>query len=72
MSTSSVGGSGSIIDVQGVVNQLMQIEARPLTIAKQRASSVDTSISAMSQVKSLVDAAASSAAALEDSLTLTG
>jgi len=72
MSTSSVGGSGSIIDVQGVVNQLMQIEARPLTIAKQRVSSVDTSISAMSQVKSLVDAAASSAAALEDSLTLTG
>ncbi|NCV88258.1 MAG: hypothetical protein EBW14_20890, partial [Oxalobacteraceae bacterium] len=50
----------------------MQIEARPLTIAKQRVSSVDTSISAMSQVKSLVDAAASSAAALEDSLTLTG
>ena len=72
MSTSSVGGSGSIIDVQGVVSQLMQIEARPLTIAKQRVSTVDTSISAMSQVKSLVDAAASSAAALEDSLMLSG
>ena len=71
MSTSSVG-SGSVIDVQAVVNQLMQIEQRPLNLAKQRVSSATVSISAMSDLKAKLDALASSTKDVEDSRMLTG
>ena len=71
MSTSSVG-SGSVIDVQAVVNQLMQIEQRPLNLAKQRVSSATVSISAMSDLKAKLDTLASSTKDVEDSRMLTG
>jgi len=72
MSTSALAGSGSVIDVQGIVNQLVQIEQRPVAVAKARVSGVDVSISAMSQLKALVDKVASSSKALEDALMLAG
>lgn len=72
MSTSAVSGSGSILDVRGIVDQLMQVEQRPLSIARQRVGAASVAISAMAEVKALVDTAAGSAKALEDSLMLSG
>ena len=72
MSTSGVGASGSVIDVQGVVSQLMQIEQRPLNVAKQRVSTATVSISAMSDLKSKLDALSSSVKDMEDSRMLAG
>jgi len=72
MSTSALTGSGSVIDVRGIVDKLMQIESKPLTAARQRVGAVNVSISAMSEVKALVDKVASSAKAMEDSLMLAG
>lgn len=72
MSTSALAGSGSVIDVNGIVNQLIRIEQRPVEAAKQRVSSVDVSISAMSRLKGLVDKVGSSAKALEDQIMLSG
>jgi flagellar hook-associated protein 2 len=72
MSTSALSGSGSVIDVRGIVKQLMEVEARPLAAARQRVSAADVSISAMSEVRSIVDKAATSSKAIEDSLMLSG
>jgi flagellar hook-associated protein 2 len=72
MSTSGVSGSGSVIDVKSVVDQLVQIERRPIAVAKQRVESVNLSISAMTQLKALVSKVAGSSKALEDSLMLSG
>lgn len=72
MSTSALAGSGSVIDVRGIVDQLMQVEQRPLVVAKQRVSAATVSISAMSEVKALIDTVAASARAMEDSLMLAG
>jgi|GEM_PF-2947283 len=72
MSTSALAGSGSVIDVYAIVNQLMTIEQRPVAAAKKRVSSVDVSISAMSRLKGLVDKVGSSAKALEDQIMLSG
>jgi len=71
MSTSSVS-SGSMIDVNSIVNNLMQVEARPLQVVSTKISAANVSISAMGEVKSLVDAAYAAASAVEDQLFLTG
>jgi flagellar hook-associated protein 2 len=72
MSTSALSGSGSVIDVRGIVKQLMEFEARPLAAARKRVSAVDVSISAMSEIRSVVDKAAASSKAIEDSMMLSG
>jgi len=69
MSTSSVT-SGSMIDVNSIVNSLMQIEARPLQVVQTKISAANVSISAMGEVKSLVDSAYSAINAIEDQLQL--
>jgi flagellar hook-associated protein 2 len=71
MSTSSVSG-GNMINVQGIVSQLMAIEQQPLTTVTQRISSANVSISAMGEVRAKLDAAYSAAAAMESSSMLTG
>jgi len=70
MSTSSVSGSGSIIDVSGIVNSLIQVEQRPLGAISAKISSANVSISAMSDLKAAVDAAYSSVSALESAQLL--
>jgi flagellar hook-associated protein 2 len=69
MSTSSVT-SGSMIDVNSIVNSLMQIEARPLQVVQTKISAANVSISAMGEVKSLVDSAFSAISSIEDQLAL--
>lgn len=61
-----------MIDVNSLVNSLMQVEQRPLQAVASRISAVNTNISAMGQVRSLVDSAFSAASAMQDSLTLSG
>jgi flagellar hook-associated protein 2 len=70
MSTSSVSGSGTVIDVQGIVNNLMQVEQRPLSVITDKIKAANVSISAMSDLKSMVDAAYAAAAAVEDPIML--
>lgn len=70
MSTSSVSGSGSIINVAGIVNSLIQVEQRPLGAINDKISTANVSISAMSDLKSAVDAAFAAASAIENPLLL--
>ena len=72
MSTSAIGGSGSMIDVNGIVSGLMAIEQRPLQTIKSRISATQLSVSSMSEVKGLVDAAYSAANAIKSPLLLGG
>jgi len=72
MSTSSVAASGSMLDVNGIVSKLMAIEQRPLDAISKRVNSTQVSISAMSQLRSAVDAAASAASAMQDVSMLAG
>jgi len=72
MATSALSGSGSVIDVQSIVSQLMQLEARPLQVIQQRSKAVDVQISAFSEVKSIVDSLAASASAMQDRTMLAG
>ncbi|NDD11407.1 MAG: hypothetical protein EB072_01875 [Betaproteobacteria bacterium] len=71
MSTSSVSG-GNMINVQGIVSQLMAIEQQPLTAVRDRISAANVSISAMGDVRSKLDAAYAAAAAIDNSLMLSG
>jgi len=71
MSTSSVGGSGTMIDVQGIVTKLITIEQKPLTATQGRIKTAQSSISAMGQLMSLVDSVYSSANAIQDRAMLT-
>jgi flagellar hook-associated protein 2 len=70
MSTSSVSGSGTVIDVSGIVNSLMQVEQRPLGLINTKIGAANVSISAMSELKAAVDAAYSAASAIEDPIML--
>jgi len=72
MSTSSVGSSGSMIDVNGIVSKLMVIEQRPLEVIGKRVNTTQVSISAMSQLRASVDAASSAATAMQDVTMLLG
>jgi len=71
MSTSSIGGSGTMIDVQGIVSKLMSIEQKPLAATQGRIKTAQSSISAMGQLMSLVDSVFSSASAVQDRASLT-
>lgn len=66
MSTSSVGPSGTMIDVQGIVSKLMAIEQKPLTATQGRIKTAQSSISAMGQLMSLVDSVYSASSAIQD------
>lgn len=70
MSTSSISGSGTVIDVNGIVNSLMQVEQRPLATIASKISSTNISISAMSELKASVDAVYAAVAAIESPLLL--
>jgi len=70
MSTSSVSGSGTVIDVQGIVNSLMQVEQRPLAAINDKIKAANVSISAMSDLKSMVDSAYAASSAVEDPMML--
>lgn len=72
MATSAMSGSGSVIDVRSIVNQLMQIESRPLQVIQQRSKAADVTISAFSQVKTQVDSLSASVASMQDRLMLNG
>ena len=71
MSTSSIGASGTMIDVQGIVTKLMTIEQKPLVATQNRIKSAQSSISAMGQLMSLVDSVYSAANAIQDRSMLT-
>jgi len=60
-----------MIDVQGIVSKLMTIEQKPLTATQGRIKTAQSSISAMGQLMSLVDAVYSSANAIQDRSMLT-
>jgi len=66
MGTSAVASSGRMIDVNGIVSGLMAIEQRPLSSLKSRISDTQVSVSSMSEVKGLVDAAYTTVSALND------
>jgi flagellar hook-associated protein 2 len=66
MSTSGIGGSGTMIDVQGIVSKLMTIEQRPLVGVQGRIKSAETSVSAMGQLMSSVDSLYTAATAIQD------
>lgn len=72
MSTSAVGSSGQMIDVNGIVSGLMAIEQRPLVAIKSKVSATQVSVSSMSEVKGLVDAAYSAASSLNSAALLNG
>lgn len=72
MATSAMSGSGSVIDVRSIVNQLMQIESRPLQVIQQRSKAADVTISAFSQVKTQVDSLSTSVASMQDRSMLNG
>ncbi|NBP40141.1 MAG: hypothetical protein EBS54_06345 [Betaproteobacteria bacterium] len=71
MSTSSVGPSGTMIDVQGIVSKLMTIEKKPLSATQGRIQTAQSSISAMGQLMSLVDSVYSTSNAIQDRAMLT-
>ncbi|MFC4486226.1 flagellar filament capping protein FliD [Tepidiphilus baoligensis] len=52
MATITSSGIGSGLDINGIVEQLMSIERRPIVALEQRKSTVQTQISAFGQVKS--------------------
>lgn len=72
MSTSAVGSSGSMIDVNGIVSGLMALEQRPLQTIKSRVSATQVSVSSMSEVRGLVSATYNAAKALNASSLLSG
>jgi len=71
MSTSSVS-SGSTIDVNSIVNNLMKVESRPLQVVSTKISAANVSISAMGEIKSLADAAFTAVSGIEDQIFLAG
>lgn len=72
MSTSAIGGSGSMIDVNGIVSGLMAIEQRPLQSIKTQISATQVSVSSLSEVKGLLSAAHNAAKALTSASLLRG
>lgn len=71
MSTSSISG-GNVINVQGIVNQLMAIEQRPLSSISDRISSANVSISAMGDLRTKLDSTYAAAAAIDSGTMLSG
>lgn len=59
-------GIGSGLDVSSIVNSLMSIEQRPLTLTQQKQSQAKVEISAWGQVKSAISALQDAASSLAD------
>jgi len=71
MTTSSIS-SGSVIDVNSLVNGLMKVESLPLTKIQQKIDSTTVSISSMAELRAKVDAAYSQLVSIEDPFFLGG
>jgi flagellar hook-associated protein 2 len=67
MATGSVSGSG--LDVNAIVSQLMTLEKRPLTVLTQRETQVTARITALSRVQGGVSALQNAAASLAKTTT---
>jgi flagellar hook-associated protein 2 len=72
MTTSSISSTGSIssagigsgLDVNGIISSLMAVESQPLTLLQNKASTINTEISAVGQIQSLASALGDKAQAL--------
>ena len=60
----SSAGIGSGLDVKSIITSLMAVEAQPLTLLQNKASTVTTEISAVGQIQSLTSTMADKARAL--------
>jgi len=60
----SSAGIGSGLDVKSIISSLMAVEAQPLTLLQNKASSVQTEISAVGQIQSLTSTLSDKAHAL--------
>jgi len=60
----SSAGIGSGLDVKSIITSLMAVESQPLTLLQQKASSVQTEISAVGQIQSLTSTMGDKARAL--------
>ena len=60
----SSAGIGSGLDVKGIISSLMAVEAQPLQLLQDKASTVSTEISAVGQIQSLTSALSDKAHAL--------
>lgn len=65
----SSAGIGSGLDVSSIISSLMSVESQPLTLLQNKASTINTEISAVGQISSLASAMGDKARALT-SLTL--
>src|ERR1700712_3547401 len=63
----SSAGLGSGLDVKSIISSLMAVEAQPLTLLQNKASTVTTEISAVGQIQSLTSTMADKARALSSS-----
>ena len=72
MTTSSISSTGSIssagigsgLDVNSIISSLMAVESQPLTLLQNKASTINTEISAVGQIQSLASALGDKAQAL--------
>jgi len=65
----SSAGIGSGLDVKSIISSLMAVEAQPLTLLQDKATSVQTEISAVGQIQSLTSTLSDKAHALSGRLT---
>jgi flagellar hook-associated protein 2 len=63
----SSAGLGSGLDVKSIISSLMAVEAQPLQLLQDKASTVTTEISAVGQIQSLASALSDKASALSNS-----
>ncbi|MEP6502148.1 MAG: flagellar filament capping protein FliD [Betaproteobacteria bacterium] len=63
----SSAGIGSGLDVKGIISSLMAVEAQPLNLLQDKATTVNTEISAVGQITSLTSAMGDKARALSSS-----
>ncbi len=63
----SSAGIGSGLDVKGIISSLMAVEAQPLQLLQNKASTVTTEISAVGQIQSLTSTMGDKARALSSS-----
>lgn len=66
MATITSSGIGSGLDINGIIDQLMAVERKPIDALEQRKSTVQTQISAFGQVKSALSTLQSAVKRLDD------
>lgn len=66
MATITSSGIGSGLDINGIIDQLMAVERKPIDALEQRKSAVQTQISAFGQVKSALSTLQSAVKRLDD------